>query len=80
MGTAAVNPWMGFQAAVSFGTFLCTKEKYTPPYNIPITFITGRPTPIQTITCNTVMMKPIFHHSPCPMKPAPKKIGVTPQP
>ena len=33
----------------------------------------GRPRAIQTTMCMTVMMKPIFHHSPWPMKPVPKK-------
>lgn len=50
------------------------------PYIIPRIPMIGRPSASQTTICMTVMTKPIFHHSPWPMKPAPKKIGVTPQP
>ena len=49
-------------------------------YIIPSMPMIGRPRANHTTICITVMRKPIFHHSPWPMKPAPKKIGVTPQP
>ena len=49
-------------------------------YIMPRMPMIGRPRAIQTTMCMTVMIKPIFHHSPWPMKPEPKKIGVTPQP